>query len=77
MERDFADLYGTRIGQASWYRTLSDEASQWLHDLADYIDEKDREPTWSAVADRFGELFPDHAPKATGTIIATVRRLRG
>lgn len=77
MARDFADLYTTRTGQTSWYSNLAEEPQQWLKDLAGFIDEKGREPTWVAVAVRFGELFPDDAPLSTGTIIATVRRLRG
>ena len=74
---DFADLYKTRNGQASWYHTLDAEPRQWLQELADYIDDKGREPTWAAVWERFAELFPEQAPKTPNTISATVRRLNG
>ena len=77
MKRDFDSLYTAKPGTADWLTGRTPEATEWLQELADYINNKGREPVWATVHARFSELFPNETPKVASTVTAAVRKLCG
>lgn len=68
-----SDGYDELFGGYSqlWYDHLTDEQREWFDGLVDRSMEVGKNPTWTKVAERFGELFCNGEPAPKPDTIRT------